>query len=95
MYFILEGELTVQLDDGKGHTRRITSLRPGMVIGEMTMINGQPRSANIIANTQAELLELEFSAIPDDIENIFVRKLALHLSMRLAEQNRLMGHFLE
>ena len=95
MYFILEGELTVQLDDGKGHTRRITSLRPGMVIGEMTMINGQPRSANIIANTQAELLELEFSAIPDDIENIFVRKLALHLSMRLAEQNRVMGHFLE
>jgi CRP-like cAMP-binding protein len=53
MYFILSGELEVDLKPTPVH------LAPGDFFGEMGLINHAPRSANVTAVTDTQLLVLE------------------------------------
>jgi len=54
-YFLSSGEVEVELG------RRRIKLRPGDVFGEMALISGQPRSANVTALDYCDLLALTTS----------------------------------
>jgi len=57
MYFVLDGRLRVHLDDpGK---KPVALLGPGESIGEMSVIDQQPASAFVIADTPCRLLVME------------------------------------
>lgn len=53
MFVLLEGELAITV-----HGRYIDTLSPGMIMGEMAMVDDQPRSATVIATTEASLIRL-------------------------------------
>lgn len=54
MFVVLEGELTVSLQG-----KRIDNLGPGMILGEMAMIDDRPRSATATAVTDCSLIRLD------------------------------------
>jgi CRP/FNR family transcriptional regulator, cyclic AMP receptor protein len=56
-YVVLKGSLKV-IDQRSGDDFFLASLREGDVFGEMSFIDGSPRSATIIAETSSEVLAL-------------------------------------
>lgn len=49
MLFILEGRINIVKTDAHGERRPMTSVGPGATLGEMSMIDGEPRFATCIA----------------------------------------------
>ena len=49
MLFILQGRISIVKTDGNGERRAMTSVGPGATLGEMSMIDGEPRFATCIA----------------------------------------------
>ena len=49
MLFIMEGLVNVVKTDMNGELRAMTSVGPGATLGEMSMIDGEPRFASCIA----------------------------------------------
>ncbi len=50
IYFLIRGEVTVTVAGLTGHVTRVSTLSPGMVFGEMSAIDRQPRSADVRAD---------------------------------------------
>ncbi|MCK5359888.1 MAG: cyclic nucleotide-binding domain-containing protein, partial [Gammaproteobacteria bacterium] len=94
LFFVLQGELNVQLDNGRGQTQRLATLRAGMAVGELALVTGQDRTANVLAISSTRLLELPYSQIPDDIKAVFLKNIVLQLASKLAEQNKEIQYFL-
>jgi signal-transduction protein with cAMP-binding, CBS, and nucleotidyltransferase domain len=57
LYVIKEGLLEIFKKDGSADLQ-IAILRPGAMVGEMALVEGKPRSANVRAVEQARLLSL-------------------------------------
>lgn len=84
MFVILEGDVEIVAND-----KPVSSLGSGQIIGEMALIDGQPRSARAVAKTDCRL------AIVDEKQFLFMIQetpyFALHvmrvLSDRLRKQN--------
>lgn len=55
MYVVLSGRLRVYLDDEHGNELIIRLLGPGDVFGELAMLSGAPRSANVMTTEDCEL----------------------------------------
>jgi CRP-like cAMP-binding protein len=55
-FFIIDGRVSVQTQVGSGDP-----LRPGDFFGEMSLLDGEPRSATITATTDVRLLIVEHS----------------------------------
>ena len=55
-FFIIDGRVSVQTPIGSGDP-----LRPGDFFGEMSLLDGEPRSATIVATTDVRLLIVEHS----------------------------------
>lgn len=86
LFIILEGEAEVL----KG-TRRISSLGPGDVIGELSLIDGQGRSASVRAVSDVELLEItdrDFTKLVKTSPK-FVRNLLRALSSKVRQTESL------
>jgi CRP/FNR family transcriptional regulator, cyclic AMP receptor protein len=49
MLFIMEGRVNIVKTDANGELRAMTSVGPGSTLGEMSMIDGEPRFASCIA----------------------------------------------
>ena len=59
LYIVLEGRLQTVL--GAGRRRRLLAAIPtGSVFGELSFIDGAARSASVVAETDGEVLRLEF-----------------------------------
>lgn len=58
MHFILEGRIGVIVNVGQDRQIRVRSLGEHTTIGEMGLLTGQPRSANIVAEANSILYEL-------------------------------------
>jgi CRP-like cAMP-binding protein len=58
MFFIVSGHLKVVTSDAEGRDTALNVMGPGQVFGEVTLIDGGPRSATIIALGDAELLSI-------------------------------------
>jgi voltage-gated potassium channel len=59
MYFIVSGQVGVQLSD------RVLTIGDGSFIGEMALISGAPRTATVLAQNDCELLELDLADFRD------------------------------
>lgn len=58
MCILIEGKLEIFKDSGRGSTKKITEIGPGTSIGEMSIIDGLPRSATTLAVTPVMLVIL-------------------------------------
>lgn len=56
MYVVRSGRLRVYLDDEQGNEITIRLLGPGDVFGELAMLSGAPRAANVMTMEDCELL---------------------------------------
>ena len=54
MYVLLEGEIEIFLGDFM-----LETAEPGMLIGEMALIDDSPRTANAVAKTACRLAEID------------------------------------
>ena len=64
MYIILDGKFAV-----RRHTRTVASCKKGDFFGEMSLIDGMPRSANVVAETDAHVLVVHRSDFNSLIES--------------------------
>jgi CRP-like cAMP-binding protein len=65
MYIILEGAASVSLDEKGDEAHEIAISATGDVVGEMSLMTGQPRSATVIALTRLRLVEVTTEAISE------------------------------
>ena len=84
-FVVVSGAVTVRRNG-----RKISSLRPGDVAGEMALIDGQPRSADLIASGDTSVLVIprrEFSGLLEGNAHL-ANKLLRTLADRLREADR-------
>ena len=62
MFVLAEGLLHVEARDAGGRQARVNQIRPGQVVGEMSLLTGEPRSATVIADTNAAAFEITKAA---------------------------------
>lgn len=62
MFVITRGAVKVQLPENN-YQRTINSLRTNDFFGEMSLLTGQPRTANVIAEEETEVLQIRKNAI--------------------------------
>lgn len=83
-YLIVEGKADVIRNDTK-----IAMLGPGDSVGEMSLLDGEPRSASVVMTSDGVVLTMprrEFTAVLRDIPAMAL-KLLVALSLRLREAN--------
>jgi CRP/FNR family cyclic AMP-dependent transcriptional regulator len=86
---IVDGRARVEAD-GKA----ITELGPGDVVGEMSVIDGKPRSATVIAQTPMSLLVLhrrDFVSLLEKVPGL-PRKLLVTLCERVRQADQAITH---
>lgn len=57
LYLIVDGQVRVVREQA-GHEERLARLGPGQFFGEMALLDGQPRSATVIAEADTQCLIL-------------------------------------
>jgi len=62
MFVVHEGKVKVQINDN-GTPRTVTVLNEGDFFGEMALFTGEPRTANVVAAEETEVLEIGFQAM--------------------------------
>jgi len=77
MYILIEGGLEVTIPNEQGEQVVVASIWPGDCVGEMSLLTGEPRSANVRAKSHSTLLEITkanispiFETHPELIEEI-------------------------
>lgn len=86
LFVITEGVARVLVTDPDGNVRAVARLRRGDVIGEMSLLTGEQRSATVVAGTRATALELartDFAELIRRYPNVLLN-LNRILSSRLA-----------
>jgi SulP family sulfate permease len=62
--FVVEaGRLAVEMTTAEGTRMRLRSIRPGVVVGEIAMYSGVPRTADVVAETPCVVLRLGSGAL--------------------------------
>jgi len=96
LYFILKGRARIEFTPPSS-TKQITIavICPGMVFGEMAVIDGSPRSASIVAEGElicVSITLVEISSLlasyPEIVKKLY-HGFALNLSQRLRTTNRI------
>lgn len=62
LYVVLSGSLAVQTAGGRVHGRFVARLAAGDTVGEMGLISGHPRTANVVALRNTELARISSRA---------------------------------
>ncbi|PWT80876.1 MAG: hypothetical protein C5B57_11580, partial [Blastocatellia bacterium] len=87
--FVIRSGLAQVIDEVAG-SRTVARLRRGEVVGEMSLVTGEERSATVVANVPTEVLELDrraFTALLAEYP-LILANLSRILSRRLARKNR-------
>ncbi|MEN3330660.1 MAG: hypothetical protein V7641_25 [Blastocatellia bacterium] len=84
MFVISRGRVDVRLLQANGDTQQVAVLEPGNYFGEMALFTGEPRTADVYALDEVEVLEIRKAAIePLMHDNL---QLAEAISRRVAER---------
>lgn len=83
MFIILEGQADVVVSSG-GKSIQVATLREGEAFGEMCLLTGEPRTADVIARTDCEVWELRRSTLQPILQEN--KTLADRLSVLLAKR---------
>lgn len=98
MCLVIEGEIDIFRECGDGCRVKLSTVRPGQTLGEMSLIDGLPNSATAIASTTASLVLfskrhfLTLAAEQPELSCSLMWKLAELLSLRL---RRMSGKFVD
>jgi small-conductance mechanosensitive channel len=68
MFLIVRGAVAVQIPEGAVQ-RTINNLSAGDFFGEMSLLTGEPRTANVVAEDETEVLQIRKEAIKPIFEN--------------------------
>ncbi|MEP6789361.1 MAG: cyclic nucleotide-binding domain-containing protein, partial [Acidobacteriota bacterium] len=68
MYVIIHGEVKVQIPE-KSYQKTVNTLRENDFFGEMSLLTGEPRTANVIAVEETEVLRIEKNALKPIFES--------------------------
>lgn len=101
LYVSLEGQIGIWLlgenPSDHEHARRLVSYAPGVVFGEIGLLEGRPRSADAVAEEDALVLELaraDYERLTAE-QPALVGKLLLNLGLLLASRVRALTNELE
>ena len=100
--FVLEsGRLRVELVTPEGERMRLSTVRPGVMVGEVALYTGLPRTADVIAEVPSVVLELSRDSIerleaeePETAAALH-RWLATTLAVRLTDAQRVNSELLD
>lgn len=68
MFVVHHGRVRVQVNDN-GRPRTVATLNEGDFFGEMALFTGEPRTANVVALEETEVLEIGFAAMKRVFDN--------------------------
>lgn len=101
MCVVLEGKLEVHKEDNRRVEKTVTTIYPGRSLGEMTIVDGEPRSATAVAvapSTLAVLTQENFMQIMRDKPALSAKlllKIAQLISQRLRLTSGILVDYLE
>jgi len=101
MCLICQGRVDVVKADREHHQKVIATLGPGTTLGEMSLIDGEPRSAAAVAHTTVLLMVMtpdKFSQLADEYPRLWgkiVMRVAMVLSRRLRLTSGVLAEYLE
>lgn len=101
MLFVLEGLINIVKTDANGDRRSMTYVGPGATLGEMSMIDGEPRFATCIAIDATVFSVFSRDSMvriimdEPDLGSKILIKLVTLLSQRLRETSSSLLHYLE
>jgi CRP-like cAMP-binding protein len=101
MCVVLEGKLEVHKEDNRRVDKTVTTIFPGRSLGEMTIVDGEPRSATAVAvaqSTLAVLTQENFMLIMRDKPALSAKlllKIAQLISQRLRLTSGILVDYLE
>ena len=84
MFIISRGRVDVRLPQANGGTQQVAVLEPGNYFGEMALFTGEPRTADVYAMDEVEVLEIRKAAIEPLMHDN--AQLAEAISRRVAER---------
>jgi predicted GNAT family N-acyltransferase len=93
MYLILDGAVEVQASDAVGQRRVLGTLGAGQLFGEAAFLMGTPRSADVVAIAESQLVELDldsFARLGEQYPTValkVMRNLCRTLCLRLYAHN--------
>lgn len=89
-YVIDRGEVEVRRRDERGHEVVLARLGPRECVGEMALLLGQPRSATVVAVTDAQLRPFTRASFADVVagDPTTALRMLRQLAQRLADTNR-------
>ncbi|MDX2224237.1 MAG: SulP family inorganic anion transporter [Rhodospirillaceae bacterium] len=79
LFLLARGTLTIRLLRPDGGSVRLSTLIPGVMFGEMALLEGQPRSADAVATTDIVVFEMDaaaFSRVLTDHPKLAARMMA-------------------
>jgi diguanylate cyclase (GGDEF)-like protein len=87
IYFVLSGDLSVRLESKESEI--IAHCSPGQTIGELSVIDGNPASAFVVAETESLLLAMGEEAFWNlvQVSHAFAVNLLLFMASRMREKN--------
>lgn len=98
-YLIIEGSVRIEKLVQENVIEPVAKLGTGDYFGEMSLLDGEPRSASVIANETSKLLEVKNSQFIKIVMNddSFARKVlwafCMTFAKRLRATNKLLGQF--
>jgi CRP/FNR family cyclic AMP-dependent transcriptional regulator len=101
MFIIAQGAVAISKQDAGEREKHLARLGPGQTIGEMALLDGQPRSATARAAEDVVLLVITRAALDQLVEEKpllgvkFIWKLARFLSQRLRQTSGALAEHLK
>lgn len=98
---IIEGQLAIVKDTGTGKSRTITEVPAGRIIGEMSLIDGEPHSATAVASEPTLLAALTEQSLDSLIEDDpalgtkLYKMIAVMISQRLRRTDAELVNYLD
>ena len=98
---IVEGQVDILKESSSNRKKLIASIGPGKTLGEMSLIDGEPRSASAIASIDSAMLVLtkeSYGRLTNDAPRLAVKLLTLLaalVSQRLRQTSGKLVDFLE
>ena len=84
MFVIYRGNVEVQLPGRDGNMQSVAELKPGNFFGEMALLTGEPRNADVVTSSEVETLEIRKGVLQQLLDNN--AELAEALSQTIAER---------
>jgi CRP-like cAMP-binding protein len=69
MFVIYRGNVEVRLPNRDGNAQQVAELKPGSFFGEMALLTGEPRNADVVAVSEVETLEITKGILQQLLDN--------------------------